>query len=267
MTKKFGLFLMLTRPFYIVLTILFSEYLFTGENYIVLFCDYFCRKVTLVVCDSRGARLGPFLRDRDIICVYYRGAGLRYAIRRLAALVGTYLPSTCLIMAGINDMTLRARGSRVVFPKYSDSFDLANYIISLILSVRQDILACYPWLRVAFAGINGICLDKYNGFCCYPSDQRTIDDAVLQVNAYLRLLNQNSKLYHPRITSKVHAWRRGRRVIRYKYLSDGLHPNALLLSQWARAIRKFHRINTLGTTYVYVFASPFIDVCYCSFYS
>lgn len=198
------------------------------------------RRVTLIICDSRGARLGPLLHDKDIICVYYRGAGLRYVIRRLAALVGKFLPVTCLVMAGINDMTLRTNGARIVFPKCPDAFDLANYVIKLILSVRQDILACYPWLRVAFAGINGICLDKYNGFKSYPSDQKVIDDAILQINSYIRLLNQKSRLYHPRITSKVHAWRRGRRAIRYKYLSDGLHPSSILLRQWARAIRKFH---------------------------
>lgn len=147
----------------------------------------------------------------------------------------------------------RNEGSTVVFPKCPDAFVLANHVINLILSVRRDILACYPWLRVAFTGINGICLDKYNGFKSYPSDQSVIDDAVLQINLYIRLLNQKSRLYHPRITSKVHAWRRWRRITRYKYLSP------ILVNQWARAIRRFHRINTLGSCYAGVFVGPFIQ--------
>lgn len=218
------------------------------------------RRVTLVICDSCGARLGSFIRDEDIICIYYRGADLRFVIQRLATLVRTYLPVTCLVMAGVNDMTFRAKGSRVVFPRCSDAFDLANHVINQILSVRRDILACYPWLRVAFAGVNGICLDKYNCFKSYPCDQRAIDDAIQQINSYIRLLNQNSRLYHPRITSKVHAWRRGRRVTRYKYLFDGLHPGPILLRQWARSIVKFHRINTLGLCYSSVLVSPFTSI-------
>lgn len=240
---------------------------FIDTDIFYLFQKWCLRRVTLVICDSRGAYLRPYLMDDDIICVYYRGAGLRFVIRRLARLVGLYLPVTCLVMAGINDMTVMARCSRLVFPKYSDAFDLANYVINLLLSVRRDILACYPWLRIAFAGINGICLDRYNRYRSYPSDQVVINDAVLQINSYIRLLNQQSRLYHPRITSKVHAWRRGKRITRYKYLSDGLHPSSTLLSQWARAIRKFHKINTLGKCYVIVCVVPYMKWWYYSFYS
>lgn len=205
---------------------------------------------TLVICDSRGAKLRSLLRDRNIRCVYYRGAGLRYIARMAYAQVGRYQPLTCLIIAGINDLTLRLQRPRRVVPRFADAFDLANYVIDLILSVRRDLLACYPWLRVAFGGINGICLNKYNITTEFHSEQKVIDQAILQVNSYIRLLNQNSRLYHPRLTSKVHAWRRGRMVTRYKYLYDGLHPNDVLLSQWARAIRRFHCFNTLGVTEV-----------------
>lgn len=226
------------------LSIVPGHYAFVSSFYLLFLSVH--RKVTLVICDSRGVKLGPFLQDEDIICIYYHGAGLRFISRQMYKLVGMYFPVTCLVMAGINDLTIRTGSRRLVSPKLNDPFDLANYLIRQILHVIRDLNACYPWLRVAFAGVNGICLDRYKRCYSYPSDQCIIDEAILQINSYIRLLNQNSRLYHPRVTSKVHAWRRGRMVTRYKYLSDGLHPSPILLCQWARAIRKFHRVNTLG---------------------
>lgn len=203
-------------------------------------------RVTLVVCDSCGKRVLPLLDDVNIVCRAYPGATLESILPKLYELIDNYQPISCLIAVGVNDLTHLNRALRSVQPKMNDPFLLANSVIRKILSIRRRLLSHYPDLHVVFGGVNGIDLHRYNRIQGISPMQNVIDDCITQINCYIRLLNRQNRSYHPRLTSKVHTWRKGRRVNRYHLLSDGLHFGDVVAISWVWAIHRFHRRNTLG---------------------
>lgn len=113
-------------------------------------------------------------------------------------------------------------------------------------AMRKALMKLQPNLRVVFGGLNGIELNRYNRWEGRSPCQYVIDDCVTQVNCYVRVLNRLNGNYHPRLTSKVHTWRSGRRVNRYHLLADGLHFGEIVIRSWVWAILRFHQRNTLG---------------------
>lgn len=202
--------------------------------------------LTLVVCDSRGRRVLPLLDNPDIICRSYPGAMLESILPRLKDLVLKYRPISCLIAVGVNDLTYLNREFRYVYPRVRDPFFLANIVIKKMVYIRQVLMKLQPSLQVVYGGLNGVDLNKYNRWTGTSPDQFIIDDCVTQVNSYVRLLNRLGGSYHPRLTSKVHTWRKRRRVNRYHLLPDGLHFGEVVILCWVFAIHCFHKKNTLG---------------------
>lgn len=199
---------------------------------------------TLVVLDSRGRRL--LMDNPNIICCAYPGATLSTIRPKIELLITRHNPLSCLVMVGVNDLTICDYMTRQVRVADSDPFVLANIVIERILTLRKSVLEFWPGIRLVFAGITGLDLNKYNRQLGVSIQQWVIDDAILQINSYVRILNRSDGHYHPRLTSKVHIWRKGRRVSRYHLLRDGLHPGPIVISSWIRAIFRFHRKNTLG---------------------
>lgn len=205
-----------------------------------------CREITLILCDSRGASILPYLTDPGVICKVYRGARISDVALRASKLIRDLNPRVCLILAGINDFTVRNKKDRVTRIHVADSFDLANLVIRRLLSARRLLTRKYPDTKIAFGGINGIQLNRYNHMPGVSRNQSAIDDAIMQVNMYIRLLNQQMGVYHPRLISKVHVWYKGKRKNNYHLLSDGLHLGAIVTRYWVRSLMRFHRVNTLG---------------------
>lgn len=214
--------------------------------YFLFFLLFLFYRLTLVVCDSRGKGVFPLLDDPSIICRSYPGATLEGLLPILHELILKYQPISCLIAVGVNDLTFLNRALRYVLPRLSDPFALANSVIQKMLYIRQDLMTRFPGLHVVFGGINGIDLNRYNRIEGVSPVQNVIDDSVTQINCYIRLLNRVKGSYHPRLTSKVHTWRKGRRTNRYHLLPDGLHFGTVVKHSWVWAICRFHRRNTLG---------------------
>lgn len=207
---------------------------------------FFSFRKTLVVMDSRGRRIQAGMENSSIICKSYSGATLRSIRLRVESLIIRHRPVTCLILVGVNDLTLYDRITRTVTLAKYDPFDLANSIIARVLSLRKHLIIRFPNTKIIFGGINGIDIAQFNKDEFNASIQSTIDDCITQVNAYLRLLNRVHGWYHPRFTSKVHIWRSARRVNRYHLLPDGLHLGGIVCQSWITAIYRTHRISTLG---------------------
>lgn len=191
-----------------------------------------------MIGDSRCCALRRPLTRGGTLCYAYRGAGLATIRVRATALIEQHCPKVCIILAGINDATLLDRRSRTITPLFDDAFTLSNHIIRLILRTRKLLLDRFPGLKVMFGGIIGADLARYNEDDQSAIYQSVLDDTIMQVNAYIRLLNQLTDLPQPRLTSKVHGWRRGRRVNRYHLLYDGLHLGPLVRQTWLREILK-----------------------------
>lgn len=205
-----------------------------------------CSDKTLIVCDSRGAGVQGHLTDPDIVCKVYRGARIIDVVLRASKIINQIQPKTCLILVGINDVTYRDRSTKLVHVRCTDSFDLANSVINKILSARRILIKRHPAVKFAFGGVNGIHLNRYNKLPGISEHQSVIDDAIMQINTYIRLLNQQMKVYYARLVSKVHTWHKGKRKNNYHLLADGLHFGRIVTRYWIRSLVRFHKVNTLG---------------------
>lgn len=202
---------------------------------------------TLVVFHSRGRHV--LIEDPAIVTCVYPGATLQTVGPKIENAISRHTPISCLVVVGVNDLTIRNSFNRTVQVAADDPFILANLVIDRILALRTRIKSYWPGIKLVFAGITGIDLNRYNRVPYTSNHQWIIDDCILQVNSYLRILNRSDGYYHPRMTSKVHIWKKGRRISRYHLLGDGLHPGPIVIYSWLIALARFHRINTLGLSY------------------
>lgn len=199
-----------------------------------------------MLCDSRGVAVSRRIDEPNVICRAVRGARLQDIPGLTEYYISTYNPSTCLIIMGINNMTILNRRTRTVSLVYYDPFELANHVIRLINRIRSCLIARYEGVRFGFGGLIGINLNHYNGLDGYSPYQWVMDEAIMQINAYVRLLNLQLNLYHPRLTSRVHSFFRGRPRNNYRLLWDGLHLGETLIALWIRNIIRFHLVNIAG---------------------
>lgn len=203
------------------------------------------RNTTLVILDSRGIPVQRLIDDPGVVCRSYRGARLQDITRHAEDLIPVIRPTSCLIVAGVINLTHKNRRNGMVILIYYDPFELANFVIRLINRMRLRLISLFPTTKICFGGIIGINLNKYNKLEGFSPYQWIIDEAIRQINAYLRLLCQQSQLYYPRLTSKVHAYYRGKPKNNYRLLYDGLHLGPILCHNWVTSINRFHWVNTL----------------------
>lgn len=140
--------------------------------------------------DSRGRPIQSGMETTDIICRSYSGGTLCSIRPHVEDLIKQFRPVTCVILVGINDLTLRNKSTRTVILAKFDSFDLANMVITRILNLRRYLILRFADTKFFLGGINGIDIARYNRDEYWPNIQRTVDDCITQVNAYLRLLNR-----------------------------------------------------------------------------
>lgn len=246
-------------------SVILDRYSFAG-TFVRLLCMLFCSlcyfkyilitntlspvclsRRTLVIFDSRGRHV--LMEDPAIVTCVYPGATLQTIGPKMEAMIARYTPTSCLVMVGVNDLTIRNSFDRTVQVAANDSFVLANLVIDRVLALRTRIRLYWPGIKLVFAGITGVDLNKVNRLPNKSGQQWIVDDCILQVNSYLRILNRSDGHYHPRMTSKVHIWKKGRRISRYHLLGDGLHPGPVVVQGWLTALARFHRINALGLDY------------------
>lgn len=198
--------------------------------------------LTIVVTDSRGKNLDTWVNNEEVLIASYSGARLIDVAREALNIIPRFWPDTILLMAGINDVTTLNRRTRKVRLISTSRALIIQYLIQQINHAKCMITAAFPHVRVAVGGIIGLELNKYNrrrGVSCW---QYVVDDVITAINSYIRQVNSDSGLPHPRLTTKVHTWRRGKRKCIYGRLYDGLHPTDLILASWARQLNLFHRL-------------------------
>lgn len=181
------------------------------------------------------------LDHEDILVSFHSGATLHLIALRVLDIIARHSPDVVLIMAGIKDITNRNRFTGRVSLISNSTSIIINHLINMINHAKSVILSTYPDVKLVIGGIAGIDLNAYNRRLGTSPMQIVVDNAITAVNSYIRQLNHDSQVPHPRLTSKIHTWRKGKRKNFYSRLYDGLHPNDLVLDSWARQIRIFHQ--------------------------
>lgn len=197
--------------------------------------------LTIVVADSRGRHLDMVLDHEEILVSFLSGATLHTVALRAIDIISRYHPDIILVMAGINDITIRNRYTGRVSLISNTTSVIIDHLVNRINQAKSMIASASPTIKIVIGGIAGINLNAYNRRLGTSPLQTVVDNAITAVNSYIRQLNHDSEVPHPRLTSKVHTWRHGRRKNFYSRLYDGLHPSELVLQSWARQIRIFHQ--------------------------
>lgn len=198
--------------------------------------------LTIVIADSRGRHLDMWVDNEEILISFHPGARLIDVAREALHIVPRFSPDIILLMAGINDTTIMDRRTRQVRLISISRAVIIQHLICQINQAKHIITSAFPNVKVAIGGIIGLELNTYNRRSGISRWQYVIDDAITAINSYIRQLNQDSNLPHPRLTTKVHTWRRRIRRCIYSRLHDGLHPGDLILSSWARQLNRFHHL-------------------------
>lgn len=197
--------------------------------------------LTIVITDSRGRALDSFLDNEDILVSAHSGATLFQLASRAVDIINKHQPDIILLMGGINNLTILNRQTRRVSLISTSRGTLISHLIQKINEAKAVILGAHPNIKLIVGGIAGLSLNTYNRIPGESPHQWLIDDSITAVNTYIRQMNRDADVPNPRLVSKIHTWRRGRRKHVYKRLYDGLHPGDLVLSSWARQIRLMHQ--------------------------
>lgn len=118
----------------------------------------------------------------------------------------------------------------------NSSSSIITHLLVQINRAKSTIINAFPDVKVAVGGIIGISLNAYNRLPGTSSLQPIVDEAIVGINAQIHQMNSDSRLPHPRLTSKVHIWKNGIRKSKYDRLYDGLHPSDLVLRAWGRQL-------------------------------
>lgn len=196
--------------------------------------------MTIVVADSRGRHLDMYVDHDDIKVSFQSGARLVNLAWKAVEIIDAHKPDIILLMGGINDVTIRNKYTGRVRLISTSATIIVSHLMQQINQAKSIILASHPEVRVVIGGIMGIHISTYNRRHLTSPLQPVIDHAMISVNAYIKQLNEDAGLPHPRLTSKLYTWKRGIRKNHYHRLYDGLHPGELILENWGRHIRIFH---------------------------
>lgn len=194
----------------------------------------------IVIADSRGRNLDAWIENEQILVSFKPGAKLFDVALSALEIIPRFKPDMILLMAGINDITIMNKHTRRVRLISNSSSAIISHVTYEINKAKSLILNSYPDVKIAVGGIIGICLNVYNRCPGISRLQPIIDEAITGINAYIHQMNSDSGLPHPRLTSKVHVWKRGVRKCIYSRLTDGLHPSDIILNAWARQLNIYH---------------------------
>lgn len=161
----------------------------------------------LVFTDSRGRNLKVYLDDQDILVKAYKGAKLLQIIQYAEPIIKEYKPAAVLFIGGTCDMTILDRNTRSISLRYDTLEDQLDHMIEVFKEARLRTNTIFPSIKVAFGGLCGFDLDRYNGLDFFNQLQPVIDDTIHLLNYHIKTDNVASGLVHLTLTSRVHIVR------------------------------------------------------------
>lgn len=193
--------------------------------------------LTLVFTDSRGKCLDAYLDHDHIKVKYFKGAGILQLVDLADQFICCHKPTCVLFIAGICDMTYKDHIARDVKLRFTSHYHLLNHLSEKFSSARLLVSTRHPHLRVAFGGLCGMDLNRYNGLPGHSEYQSVVDSVIVSINLQIEEDNIANHVIHPTVTRKIHKRSRKQGIRnQYRILYDGLHLSSIINKEWASNI-------------------------------
>lgn len=202
----------------------------------------------MVFSDSRGRPLNDYLDERIILVQAFGGYKLLDIVEETRSYINDFHPTCVLYVAGTCDLTTKDKATKLIKPSFPSYVDLCTHMMTTFKMARTRATELFPQLKVAFGGLCGVNLNRYNKQAHIDPLQPIINDTVDTLNYAIRAENILHGLHHPTLTSKIHLKRKGKKQRnQYRLLWDGVHLSQPALRDWAVNITKFHHnVHTHG---------------------
>ena len=204
-------------------------------------------KTIYIVADSRGAALEGHIQPPPgyRVRVVNKGGATHQTALSIAKTVINEKPCELLfIMAGICSITQKV-GNEISLPQETAE-DIYQTTKDLLKATITD-LDAYDSTPVIICQLTGVDLWAANQDSTHPNFQRyrkrgrrhaqqdSMDDAIIKLNKYIRLLNTERGFETLELAGAVHK-HKGAEGWKHKYgqLWDGVHPNAATLKYWGK---------------------------------
>ena len=226
---------------------------------------------TLIIADSRGARLARHLNNTsnisDYVVTTHPGAGLIRATNASYNTMRATQPDIVIIMAGICDVTQKDPVTKEISPRYTDLDTAIDGIMGSIRQAHQDISKWGP-PNVSFATLTGVDLtdvnnkerrhmseSEYHQYCADAKEihpgQCLLNETILATNRAIIAFNESNRMPTTWLSEVIHPLSRGRHRFYYGHLRDGCHPTETTSKRWAtqiiRAIRKIAKEKNIAS--------------------
>lgn len=100
--------------------------------------------------------------DENILVSFHSGATLQRVAAKACDIIARFRPQTIVLMAGINDITVRNRRTRKVSLISNSRAVIISYLIRKINQAKYYIRARNPDTNVVIGGIIGLDINAYN---------------------------------------------------------------------------------------------------------
>ena len=163
----------------------------------------------------------------------YKGAGLVDVVEKADIYLRSYPFDVAYVVAGVNDITNKNRGTGVVSFLWKSEDALANYLIETRKNSYDQLKKDHPGSILVFCPLVGLDLHRIVRGST-TSQQTMVDNAVWRNNLHLNKMRDEHAFYFPFLASPVHRVENGRHKSYYHHLgTDGLHLSDKIITAWA----------------------------------
>ena len=163
--------------------------------------------------------------DISLTCFSYPGATCAQVIGRGLRDICPKKVDLIYLMAGVNDLSSKIRGSRHVTPLLQSTDEITQYYSSLFQDARRTLSEHCE--AAIICELPALSYSLYNRDSTVADDIQTNTDlAMIEVNYEVRIGNHNQGLFSPNIGGHFYKSRHGKRSSRYaSHTTDGIHYN------------------------------------------
>lgn len=120
------------------------------------------RQFTMVFADSRGRPLNEYLDESIILVQAFGGHKLLEIVERSRSFICDFRPTCVLYIGGTCDLTTKDRSTKLIKPTFPSYVDLCTHMMTTFKTARNRTTELFPDLKLAFGGLCGVNLNRYN---------------------------------------------------------------------------------------------------------